>query len=122
MNTIKHALSEESECQQQWYAEHFGETAKLCSLFEVDFFGGFNTQQKTFTLYREPINNKFDNDSEHVLTTTKSKLFLEDIDVVTYEYAFKICEDSSGSLICKETFYPLDSTAADPTQKPTGCN
>lgn len=40
LNTIAFALGENSPCDQTWFVDNFGDSARLCELYKVTFMGG----------------------------------------------------------------------------------
>jgi len=122
MGTIRHALSGEDECQQAWYVEHFGASAKLCSLYEIDFLGGVSSTDNTFVMYQTAKGTEFNAENDVFLTTQLGNEFVEDIDPEKYDYAFKICGNKGDDLICEDTLITLDASNAEISKKPVACN
>jgi serine protease len=122
MSIIKHALASKTLCQQKWYVDHFGQSLRLCSMFEVDFLGGVSSEDNTFVLYRAPKGQGFDLVGEELLRTQAGTVLLEDIDSSVYDYSFKVCEDVDGVEVCESSWYPLDASKADVTLSPAVCD
>ncbi|TWX53663.1 S8 family serine peptidase [Colwellia hornerae] len=123
ISTIRHALLAETECQQKWYVDHFGKKARLCAMYEVDFFASLTHDVNTFALYRTLKGAEFlESTAEQILTTKEGKVLLESIDSDMYDYAFKFCSTSSDVLICETQWNTLDTSNATAQAKPAVCN
>jgi len=102
LSTIGHVLAEKSTCDQQWYIDHFGASAKLCNMYRVNFFDGLTSQKTTFKLLRANKGESIAN-GEGMLISESSSVVLQNIDTSLYDYGFKTCE--SG--ICSIDTYPF---------------
>ncbi len=102
LSTIGHVLAEKSSCDQQWYIDHFGTSAKLCNMYRVNFFDGLTSQNTSFKLLRANKGESIAN-GEDILISESSSVVLQNIDTSLYDYGFKTCE--SG--ICSIDTYPF---------------
>lgn len=105
VSSIKHALGELESCDQQWHLDSFGSKLPLCSLYRVEFFGGFGLPGESFQLYRT-LNGSDSAEPEFVAEFDNANALIEDIDSSTFKYAFKVCTESG----CGEEFYDLDAS------------
>ncbi|MBE8168874.1 MAG: S8 family serine peptidase [Shewanella sp.] len=127
ISTIKHALSDKTECQNDWYLDNFGASARLCELYKVNFFGGLSNTSNTYKLSKIAKGVAFNahlNDStaaapELVLSTQEPDAFIRDFDNAAYDYAFQFCKSSNGELQCEAEYTALDTTEAI---QPEACN
>lgn len=116
LSSIRHVLSNKSTCDQQWYVDHFGDSAKLCSMYLVTFFEGLAATQTTFKLIRATKGENIET-GEELLTSNASSLLLESIDTSTYDYGFKTCQNGKCSV---DTYtFTID---AEKMAAPTACN
>jgi len=97
LSTIRHALAEKSTCDQQWYIDHFGAKAKLCSMYRVSFYDGFPTNNTTFRLLRTKKGDSI-SQGEEILRAKSSSVLMQDIDISFYDYGFQACENGICSI------------------------
>lgn len=116
---IRHALAGKSVCEQQWYVDHFGAQARLCSLYEVVFLDGVDLGGDIqFELLRQDKSGNFDADSaERLLLTEDRKLMLDNVDLEGYDYYYRLCNDGQ----CDGMAFALDTTQAQADAKPVAC-
>tara|TARA_R110002153_G_scaffold164412_3_gene316931 strand:+ start:10380 stop:12146 length:1767 start_codon:yes stop_codon:yes gene_type:complete len=116
LSSIRHALSGKSICDQQWYADYFNASAKLCSMYRVNFFDGFTKANTKFKLIRVVKGENFEA-GESILLTELSSVLIQDIDTDSYDYGFKICLNGE----CSVDTYTFDIDAEKMTT-PSACN
>lgn len=92
LSSIRHALSDKSTCDQQWYIDYFGNDGQLCGMYRVSFFDGLTTSATEYKLIRAAKGESLDT-GENMLTTDSSSVLLQDIDTASYDYGFKTCSD-----------------------------
>jgi serine protease len=116
LNILQHALGNKTECEQQWYVDHFGDTARLCSLFKATFMGELTAANKHYRLVSRAAGQPSTVDDAIVLETSNASEFLSDIDVETYTYGYQICIDGS----CGSTI-DFDASSAGVADAPAAC-
>lgn len=116
LSSIRHALSDKSACDQQWYVDHFGNAGKLCGMYRVGFFDGLTTKNIQYKFLRAAKGEDLEF-GENLLVTSSSSVLLQDIDTETYDYGFKTCVDGTCSL---DTYsFGIDEEKITP---PAACN
>ena len=106
LSSIKHALADKSNCDLQWYEDHVGNFAQLCSMYRVSFLEGIASSGTEYELYRVDKGRDISVRGELVTNTQESTIVLADIDVTAYDYAFKMC--SNG--VCEDEFIELGTS------------
>jgi len=77
---VEHALAGKTECDQQWYIDHFGNKAPLCDMHKVTFMGGYIKPGTSYKL-----------------------LSIDEGD--DWEYAYEIGEFKEGAVVLRELNY-----------------
>ena len=106
LSSIKHALADKSTCDLQWYEDHVGNFAQLCSMYRVSFLEGIASSGTEYELYRVAKGRDISVRGELVTNTQESTTVLADIDITAYDYAFKMC--SNG--VCEDEFIELGTS------------
>jgi serine protease len=115
LSSIRHALSDKSTCDQQWYVDYFGNNGQLCGMYKVSFFDGLTKVGNEYKLIRAAKGESLET-GESILTTSLSSVLVQDIDTTSYDYAFKICSDN----ICSIDTYDF-SINEEKIASPTAC-
>ena len=107
---LNHALADDSNCDQELFISEFGNSLKLCEMYELVMPENFSELQGDITLVKALKTEELtEANVEEVIGVTDSTMLLDAIDLDTYQYATKICLNDTCEI---SKLIGLDTTKA----------
>lgn len=116
LDKITFALADDSECEQIWFTENFT-SLPLCSLFKVEFNGGFGMANSEYELFRKEKAASWDV-AETLDTYSNEVNYVRDIDFETFDYGYRLCLKGT----CENTVIELSTVELTEENRPSQCS
>lgn len=114
---LRHALSQESECDQQLYLSEFGNSERLCQLYEAVIDPAGAPFEQNIQIVRVAKGEALTEANADLLIETKeSIMLLDDINTEAYDYGVKFCTTAA----CEDV--PIFSIDSSDAAKPAACD
>lgn len=118
LNTVSHALSDADTCEQTWFVDNFGASLGLCTLYKIEFMGGYTDADTTYELIRTPQGEALSSNTATIVGVfDKGEVFISDINAEEFDYGFRMCTNN----VCDDAILPMVDTAASAESKPANC-
>jgi len=117
LNTITHTLAGKTECEQEWFIDNFGDSGRLCEMYNVKFMGGISKANTEFRLVSIGSNDSWETASKtEIGLFSNSEVNVLGLDVEGNKFGVQVCTNGT----CGDV-QDVNSSLATDEYKPVAC-